>query len=180
MNWIRLWLCFLLLRDQWSCLNTGSCICRPNGLTAMPQWLCKKRCQFSVFDLRVCVSRYWICVRDSRDAWALVCGRGVLGWIFYGVWNTYVKCYIQNRRLLKCYQKNKIQLNTCCTLVRDQSCEWSLAWELKAQSLGPSDWLFILRVNFDVFSEASSLNVPRFCITIFIRNWTSFIIYFLT
>jgi len=34
-------------------LNTGSCICCPNGLTATPQQLCNNGCQFSMFDLTV-------------------------------------------------------------------------------------------------------------------------------
>lgn len=51
-------------------LNTGLCV---------PQRLCKKPCQFSVLDLGVRGSCYWIRVRDSLDtlkACVLVCVTG--------------------------------------------------------------------------------------------------------
>uniref|UniRef100_A0A8C1G333 Si:ch211-221f10.2 n=1 Tax=Cyprinus carpio TaxID=7962 RepID=A0A8C1G333_CYPCA len=60
---------------------------------------CKKHVQFSVFDLRVCVSRYWTL-------------EGALGWIFYGVRITSIKSYPQNRRLLKRNQKLRYSSTT--------------------------------------------------------------------
>lgn len=65
---------------------------------------------------------------------------GVRWWIFYRVWNTYVKCYPQNRRLLKCNQK-KIKIRYRSTRVellwgiKAVSGLWHGNWKLKALAL---------------------------------------------